>query len=92
MEGRRHRLPDGSERFLVDEAMKTEKKAAATYGVAFMASLDDLLAACDAVCITSETSRHADLVERATVILEGMNFNVMGPDEVRDQLNLTKHG
>ena len=32
------------------------------------------------------------LVERATVILEAMNFNVMGPDEVRDQLNLTKHG
>jgi uncharacterized protein (DUF849 family) len=35
---------------------------------------------------------NAALVERATVILEAMNFNVMGPDEVRDQLNLTKHG
>ena len=35
---------------------------------------------------------NADLVERATVILEAMNFNIMGPDEVRAQLNLTKHG
>ena len=35
---------------------------------------------------------NAQLVERATVILEAMNINVMGPDEVRDQLNLTRHG
>ena len=33
---------------------------------------------------------NAQLVERATVILEGMNFNVMGPDEVRDMLDLKK--
>jgi len=33
---------------------------------------------------------NAQLVERATVILEGMNFNVMGPDEVRDMLDLKR--
>ncbi len=35
---------------------------------------------------------NADLVERATVILGAMNIDVMGPAEVRDMLNLTKHG
>ena len=38
------------------------------------------------------TATNAMLVERATVILEGMNVDVMGPAEVRDMLNLTKHG
>jgi uncharacterized protein (DUF849 family) len=32
------------------------------------------------------------LVERAVGILEGMNVKVMGPDEVRAKLSLTKHG
>ena len=34
---------------------------------------------------------NADLVERAVKILDGMNVDVMGPDEVRDQLQLTKN-
>ena len=34
---------------------------------------------------------NADLVERAVRILDDMNVNVMGPDEVRDQLQLTKN-
>ena len=33
---------------------------------------------------------NAQLVERAMEILEGLNFNVMGPDEVRDMLDLKK--
>jgi len=38
---------------------------ATTYGVQFEADLDVVLAKCDAVAVCSETSRHADLVERA---------------------------
>lgn len=34
---------------------------------------------------------NAMLVERATVILGAMNIGVMGPDEVRKMLDLTKH-
>lgn len=34
---------------------------------------------------------NAMLVERATVILGAMNIGVMGPDEVREMLDLTKH-
>ena len=34
---------------------------------------------------------NADLVERAVKILDDMNVNVMGPDEVREQLQLTKN-
>jgi uncharacterized protein (DUF849 family) len=32
------------------------------------------------------------LVERAVTILEAMNARVLGPDEVRERLRLTKHG
>ena len=35
---------------------------------------------------------NAMLVERATVILGGMNIDIMGPDEVRDMLDLKKVG
>ena len=41
------------------------EEAAAAYGARFEPHLDRLLAACDAVGITSETSKHADLVEAA---------------------------
>ena len=35
---------------------------------------------------------NAHLVERAGVILGGMNIDLMGPAEVREMLDLTKHG
>ena len=35
---------------------------------------------------------NAQLVERAVTILEGMGVRVLGPDEVRDKLHLTKRG
>ncbi len=35
---------------------------------------------------------NADLVERAVTILQAQNYHVLGPDEVRDNLSLTKHG
>jgi uncharacterized protein (DUF849 family) len=38
-----------------------------------------------------QLATNADLVERAVQILGGMNIGVLGPDEVRAQLNLTKH-
>ncbi len=38
-----------------------------------------------------ELASNADLVERAVQILDGMNVGILGPDEVRDQLSLTKH-
>ena len=34
----------------------------------------------------------AQLVERAATILENMGVRVLGPDEVRDKLHLTKRG
>jgi 3-dehydrocarnitine:acetyl-CoA trimethylamine transferase len=34
---------------------------------------------------------NAQLVERAVAILEAINVSVMGPAEVRDKLQLTKH-
>jgi uncharacterized protein (DUF849 family) len=39
-----------------------------------------------------ELATNGKLVERAVGILEGMNVKVMGPDEVRAKLSLTKHG
>jgi len=35
---------------------------------------------------------NGDLVERAVTILEAQNYNILGPAEVRDNLQLTKHG
>ena len=35
---------------------------------------------------------NAQLVERAVAILEAMNVRVLGPDEVREKLSLTRHG
>ena len=35
---------------------------------------------------------NAGLVERAVTILESMNVQVLGPTEVRDRLELTRHG
>ena len=32
------------------------------------------------------------LVERAVAILEAMNVRVLGPDDVRERLALTRHG
>ena len=59
--------------------------AAALVGANIRAGLEDNLYLSKGVKATN-----AQLVERATVILEGMNFNVMGPDEVRDMLDLKK--
>jgi uncharacterized protein (DUF849 family) len=39
-----------------------------------------------------ELATNAQLVERAVQILDGMGATVMGPDEVRQQLQLTKRG
>ena len=38
-----------------------------------------------------EMASNADLVARAVKILENMNVNVIGPQDVRDKLKLTKH-
>ena len=35
---------------------------------------------------------NAQLVERAVAILEAMNVRVLGPDEVRQRLQLSKSG
>ena len=35
---------------------------------------------------------NGDLVERAVTILEAQNYNILGPAEVREKLQLTKHG
>jgi len=35
---------------------------------------------------------NGDLVERAVTILEAQNYNVLTPQQVRDNLQLTKHG
>ena len=48
-----------------DDDRQRGEEAAARYGAPFYADLDALLARCDAVGITSETSLHAPLVERA---------------------------
>ena len=39
-----------------------------------------------------ELATNAALVERAAAILSSMNVRVMGPDDVRTKLKLTKHG
>ena len=59
--------------------------AAALVGANIRVGLEDNLYLSKGVKATN-----AMLVERATVILEGMNFNIMGPDEVRDMLDLKK--
>ncbi len=59
--------------------------AAALVGANIRVGLEDNLYLSKGVKATN-----AQLVERAMVILEGMNFNVMGPDEVRDMLDLKK--
>ena len=61
--------------------------AAALVGANIRVGLEDNLYLSKGVLATN-----GDLVERAVTILEAMNFNVMGPDEVRDQLDLVKHG
>ncbi|HBZ62747.1 MAG TPA: NADPH dependent quinone reductase, partial [Acidimicrobium sp.] len=38
-----------------------------------------------------QLASNADLVERAVKILENMNVNVIGPQDVRNKLKLTKH-
>ena len=48
-----------------DDDLVRGQASAATHGTAFNSDLDDVLAACDAVAICSETARHADLIERA---------------------------
>ena len=35
---------------------------------------------------------NGDLVERAVTILEAQNYNVLTPAQVRENLDLTKHG
>jgi uncharacterized protein (DUF849 family) len=35
---------------------------------------------------------NGDLVERAATILEAQNYNILSPAQVRENLNLTKHG
>ena len=61
--------------------------AAALVGANIRVGLEDNLYLSKGVKATN-----AQLVERAVTILEAMNFDVMGPDEVRDQLDLVKHG
>jgi uncharacterized protein (DUF849 family) len=39
-----------------------------------------------------QLASNADLVSRAVTIAEGMNYSIMGPDETRAKLKLTKHG
>jgi uncharacterized protein (DUF849 family) len=39
-----------------------------------------------------ELATNGSLVERARKILEGMNVKVLGPQDVREKLKLTKHG
>jgi uncharacterized protein (DUF849 family) len=39
-----------------------------------------------------EMATNAQLVERAVRILEGMNVRIVGPDEARAKLELTKRG
>jgi uncharacterized protein (DUF849 family) len=38
-----------------------------------------------------ELASNADLVDRAVKILENMNVKVLGPEDVRKKLKLTKH-
>ena len=38
-----------------------------------------------------QLATNADLVSRAVTILEAMNYEVLGPEAVRDKLHLTKH-
>ncbi|WP_419924417.1 3-keto-5-aminohexanoate cleavage protein [Candidatus Poriferisocius sp.] len=38
-----------------------------------------------------QLATNADLVARAATILEAMNYQVLGPEAVRDKLHLTKH-
>ncbi len=61
--------------------------AAAVAGANIRVGLEDNLYLAKGVKATN-----GDLVGRAVTILEAMNFDIMGPDEVRDQLDLTKHG
>ena len=39
-----------------------------------------------------QLASNADLVTRAVTIAENLNYSIMGPDEVRAKLKLTKHG
>ena len=48
-----------------DDDTRRGAEASRTYDASLRSDLDELLDDCDAVCITSETARHADLVERA---------------------------
>ncbi len=61
--------------------------AAALVGANVRVGLEDNLYLSKGVKATN-----AALVERAVRILEAMNCDIMGPDEVRDLLTLTKHG
>lgn len=57
--------PDAVLAGIWDDNPARGEQAAAQYSAPFYADLDALLANCDAVGITSETAKHADLVERA---------------------------
>lgn len=39
-----------------------------------------------------QLATNGGLVERAVTILEAQNYNVLGPEQVRDNLKLTRHG
>jgi predicted dehydrogenase len=57
--------PDATLAGVWDDNAVRGQQAAAQYSTPFYADLEALLADCDAVGITSETAKHADLVERA---------------------------
>lgn len=61
--------------------------AAALVGANVRVGLEDNLYLSKGVEATN-----AQLVDRAVTILEAMNIDIMGPAEVRDRLNLVKHG
>ncbi|MEM9176135.1 MAG: 3-keto-5-aminohexanoate cleavage protein [Myxococcota bacterium] len=61
--------------------------AAALVGANVRVGLEDNL-----YLARGELATNAQLVERATTILTGMNFDVMGPGDVRALLGLTKQG
>ncbi len=61
--------------------------AAALTGANIRVGLEDNL-----YLAKGQLATNGQLVERAVTVLEAMNFSIMGPDEVRAQLNLTRHG
>jgi uncharacterized protein (DUF849 family) len=84
-----HRLPEGAvfSAFSIGRMQLPFAALAPIVGGNVRVGLEDNL-----FLARGRLATNAELVERAVAILEAMNVRVLGPDEVRERLGLSRNG